>query len=190
MVQTPTKAAKARRFLLPFVLCSHDSPPKGTCCSCVCFYTNPQLLSTLNTYSGISCQSVFSYIHTTDSWFNRSLSSSGKWQFPYWFKDSKVSCLLRGCSFYLPDQSNHLLPHVWLITDHTSSVTPPPAHMCCRSSVNCTKCWFILMFISDAEASICFSLFCLTLIKGLISWRNMQATFHPKIPKINNYILH
>ncbi|XP_026088247.1 protein tyrosine kinase 2aa isoform X1 [Carassius auratus] len=28
VVQTPTKAAKARRFLLPFVLCSHDSPPK------------------------------------------------------------------------------------------------------------------------------------------------------------------
>ncbi|XP_028820072.1 protein tyrosine kinase 2aa isoform X6 [Denticeps clupeoides] len=26
--QTPPKAAKARRFLLPFVLCSHDSPPK------------------------------------------------------------------------------------------------------------------------------------------------------------------
>lgn len=36
VVQTPTKAAKARRFLLPFVLCSHDSPPKGTRCSCVC----------------------------------------------------------------------------------------------------------------------------------------------------------
>ncbi|XP_056335550.1 protein tyrosine kinase 2aa isoform X4 [Danio aesculapii] len=28
LVQTPTKAAKARRFLLPFVLCSHDPPPK------------------------------------------------------------------------------------------------------------------------------------------------------------------
>ncbi|XP_029104059.1 protein tyrosine kinase 2aa isoform X13 [Scleropages formosus] len=26
--QTPPKAAKARRFLLPFVFCSHDSPPK------------------------------------------------------------------------------------------------------------------------------------------------------------------
>lgn len=62
VVQTPTKAAKARRFLLPFVLCSHDSPPKGTCCSCVCFYTNPHLLSTLNTYSGISCQSVSVFI--------------------------------------------------------------------------------------------------------------------------------
>ncbi|XP_056099886.1 protein tyrosine kinase 2aa isoform X4 [Rhinichthys klamathensis goyatoka] len=30
VVQTPTKAAKARRFLLPFVLCSHDPPPKET----------------------------------------------------------------------------------------------------------------------------------------------------------------
>ncbi|TSO47151.1 Focal adhesion kinase 1 [Bagarius yarrelli] len=27
---TPPKAAKARRFLLPFVFCSHDSPPKET----------------------------------------------------------------------------------------------------------------------------------------------------------------
>lgn len=57
VVQTPTKAAKARRFLLPFVLCSHDSPPKGTCCSCVCvcvFNTNPHLLSTCSVVSSVS----------------------------------------------------------------------------------------------------------------------------------------
>ncbi|XP_057193853.1 focal adhesion kinase 1-like [Triplophysa rosa] len=54
-LQTPIRSTKARRFLLPFVLCSHESHPQGTCSLparslvCVC------VLSMLSNISCLSC---------------------------------------------------------------------------------------------------------------------------------------
>lgn len=80
------------------------------------FNTNPHLLST-KTYS-----ICFSCVHTTalipDSTDHFLLCLS--FLMLYWLKYAKVSCLLTGCSFYLADQSNHILLHMW------SLATPLP----------------------------------------------------------------
>lgn len=121
--------------------------------------------------------------HSSDSWFNRSFSSIGKCLsvlMLYWLKYAKVSCLLRGCSFYLADQSNHILLHVWSLT------TPPlwlrPQHtyvlqikMLIYFMVH-IRCWGVSLLPSLSPAP-------LTLINEWISWRN-RPHFTPKSQKI------